>query len=377
MIRTIIALLSALVMGTAGILPAPSPVQADHDHPSTYPPVEKVLIHPINRQAWVFTETVSSGGSIDYHPVRPAPYRRSAYNQSLGFGPYEIVVLSPTGAADTQDSKHIGSNAECWFMGYVYGGVITDSTSGASKANPPENEIPWNNWCDGIPLPRVLVAPSTPLPTPHPGVMYCNDRVDNDFDGRVDEEYIDGIDNDADGRVDEDTYCPGQQQPTPQPGQMYCGDRIDNDYDGRVDEEYPNGYDDDRDGRIDEDTYCVSTQPSPPVPPAPYPPPATSGCSATPLPSFSSSRWQIWRPAQSYSGVVVVHFWSDWAGDWRARSERRLILEFGERPGLRGGGSAWLYPTGCAEVARAEDQRNAGHLGVVTLPDLRYEGLVE
>ncbi|MFA6450674.1 MAG: FecR domain-containing protein, partial [bacterium] len=37
--------------------------------------------------------------------------------------------------------------------------------------------------------------------------VQCGDSIDNDRDGRIDEEALDGVDNDGDGRIDEDTMC--------------------------------------------------------------------------------------------------------------------------------------------------------------------------
>jgi outer membrane receptor protein involved in Fe transport len=74
-----------------------------------------------------------------------------------------------------------------------------------------------------------------------------SDLIDQDGDGVGDEELMDGIDNDQDGRVDEDNML--EQN-------YYNGDfawGLDNDRDGRTDEEALNNIDDDGDGRIDED----------------------------------------------------------------------------------------------------------------------------
>ncbi len=74
-----------------------------------------------------------------------------------------------------------------------------------------------------------------------------SDLIDQDNDGRLDEERLDGVDNDGDGRIDEDARLDDN---------WYLGDfawGLDNDRDGRVDEEALNRIDDDGDGRIDED----------------------------------------------------------------------------------------------------------------------------
>jgi len=80
---------------------------------------------------------------------------------------------------------------------------------------------------------------------------YPGDGIDNDCDGRIDEEYYNdnGIDEDGDGTVDETdrALCKPRQPPVKD-------DLIDNDCDGEVDEEKENGIDDDGDGKIDEDT---------------------------------------------------------------------------------------------------------------------------
>ena len=87
-----------------------------------------------------------------------------------------------------------------------------------------------------------------------------DDGMDNDGDGRIDEEVFDGIDNDGDGVIDEydakfvDPASVGVIQGTLQGWDFSWG--IDNDNDGRIDEETINGIDDDGDGRIDEDTMA-------------------------------------------------------------------------------------------------------------------------
>jgi len=76
------------------------------------------------------------------------------------------------------------------------------------------------------------------------------DGIDNDCDGRIDEEYYNdnGVDDDGDGVTDE------MDRARCKPSRMKKDDLIDNDCDGRVDEEKENGKDDDGDGKIDEDT---------------------------------------------------------------------------------------------------------------------------
>ncbi|MDW8122247.1 MAG: hypothetical protein RMK62_08045, partial [Armatimonadota bacterium] len=69
-----------------------------------------------------------------------------------------------------------------------------------------------------------------------PLVRYRDPRLDNDADGRIDEDPVNGLNDDRDGSIDEDPVV-----------------GIDDDADGRFDEDLPNGRDDDGDGRIDED----------------------------------------------------------------------------------------------------------------------------
>jgi len=76
------------------------------------------------------------------------------------------------------------------------------------------------------------------------------DGIDNDCDGRIDEEYYNdnGVDDDGDGVTDE------MDRARCKPTKMVKDDLLDNDCDGKVDEEKENGKDDDGDGKIDEDT---------------------------------------------------------------------------------------------------------------------------
>lgn len=76
------------------------------------------------------------------------------------------------------------------------------------------------------------------------------DGIDNDCDGRIDEEYYNdnGVDDDGDGVTDE------MDRARCKPTRMVKDDLLDNDCDGKVDEEKENGKDDDGDGKVDEDT---------------------------------------------------------------------------------------------------------------------------
>lgn len=78
---------------------------------------------------------------------------------------------------------------------------------------------------------------------------FPGDGIDNDCDGKVDEELYpnNGIDDDGDGVIDENDRAKCRvTRPLP-------ADKLDNDCDGIVDEEKQNGKDDDGDGKIDED----------------------------------------------------------------------------------------------------------------------------
>lgn len=79
-----------------------------------------------------------------------------------------------------------------------------------------------------------------------------SDGIDNDNDGRIDEELINGVDDDGDGRIDEDTVLDRRGIAGIATEYDFAWG-IDNDGDGRIDEEAYNGIDDDGDGRIDED----------------------------------------------------------------------------------------------------------------------------
>jgi hypothetical protein len=126
-----------------------------------------------------------------------------------------------------------------------------------------------------------------------PGDETCSDGIDNDGDGKTDQEdedcqepegpgdtCSDGIDNDGDGKTDqEDEDC---QEPEGPPGDPTCSDGIDNDGDGLTDEDDPDcqdgpgtegppgdptcsdGIDNDEDGLIDEDDPdCQEEPPAP------------------------------------------------------------------------------------------------------------------
>ena len=100
------------------------------------------------------------------------------------------------------------------------------------------------------------------------------DGIDNDCDGKVDEETVDGQDNDGDGFIDEDMKLVIKCVKGPNGYRFWyfinrfllsqCkktktkpGDALDNDCDGAFDEELLDGKDNDGDGRIDEDIALV------------------------------------------------------------------------------------------------------------------------
>lgn len=72
-------------------------------------------------------------------------------------------------------------------------------------------------------------------------------RMDDDRDGRIDEEDLDNVDNDNDGLTDEDCYN----------WQLV---EFDDDRDGRIDEDGEDGLDNDGDGFIDEDVTYVAIE---------------------------------------------------------------------------------------------------------------------
>lgn len=80
-----------------------------------------------------------------------------------------------------------------------------------------------------------------------------SDGIDNDGDGRVDEEVFNGIDDDGDGVIDEyDAVFVDRAKINALSGWEFSWG-LDGDGDGKTDEEAFNGIDDDGDGKIDED----------------------------------------------------------------------------------------------------------------------------
>ncbi|MFA0741883.1 MAG: hypothetical protein DFNUSKGM_002002, partial [Candidatus Fervidibacter sacchari] len=112
-----------------------------------------------------------------------------------------------------------GLNAQVWQ-------AIWDAANGRWQVSP-------------VPIPQT--APLQPLVGIQPVISADGNHIafaswDDDLDGLINEEPLDGRDNDDDGRVDEDPV-----------------DRIDDDSDGQFSDDPVNGRDDDNDGRIDED----------------------------------------------------------------------------------------------------------------------------
>lgn len=168
-----------------------------------------------------------------------------------------LVVKSDETAGVKLDDTFLGDEAWIEVPGSEYSYLVKNITSGIHFA---EHESPivglglyvygFANYDSyGYPGGLRLVPLSEPcitsIETARPG-----DGIDNDCDGRIDEELFtdNGVDEDGDGVIDESdrALC--------KPSRMKKDDLIDNDCDGEVDEEKENGKDDDGDGKIDEDT---------------------------------------------------------------------------------------------------------------------------
>lgn len=124
--------------------------------------------------------------------------------------------------------------------------ISDDSSDLALKKTRPLTFTEARNVYRDVIFGQLFVPDIGPVRPPQP-----DDGVDNDFDGKIDEELLDGKDDDGDGRIDEDVRSASDGEVV-EPV-MYPSDGIDNDKDGRIDEELENGKDDDGDGLIDED----------------------------------------------------------------------------------------------------------------------------
>eukprot|EP00058_Branchiostoma_floridae_P010578 XP_002596066.1 hypothetical protein BRAFLDRAFT_66203 [Branchiostoma floridae] len=81
----------------------------------------------------------------------------------------------------SDEYRHVTSSEPVLLVQYSYGFTHTESYG----------------YPGGLRLSRIAASCSTTIPVP-------DDRVDNDCDGRVDEELLNGIDDDGDGLIDED-----------------------------------------------------------------------------------------------------------------------------------------------------------------------------
>ena len=134
--------------------------------------------------------------------------------------------------------------------------------------------------------------------------------IDNDFDGDVDEDPIDGIDNDGDTLVDEDGIP------------VLSG--VDNDSDGDVDEDPVDGIDNDLDTLVDED-------------PGDIPLAANRGI-------YDKDRWMV-ITAMMYDSVDCLALLSDADGDGRISLNDLEILGLYTLPAPVGGGTIGLTMT--------------------------------
>jgi len=168
-----------------------------------------------------------------------------------------LVVKTEEKAGVKLDQKHLDDKDWIQVPGSGYSYSVQEIESGIHFA---EHESPivgfglyvygFANY-DSYGYPGGLrLVPLYTACIPSPEKAYPGDGIDNDCDGRIDEEYYNdnGVDEDGDGDVDE------TDRARCKPSRMKKDDKIDNDCDGRVDEEKENGKDDDEDGKIDEDT---------------------------------------------------------------------------------------------------------------------------
>jgi len=168
-----------------------------------------------------------------------------------------LVVKTDEKAGVKLDNKFLGDEPWIQVPGSEYSYLIKEITSGIHFA---EHESPivgfglyvygFANYDSygypgGLRLVPLYEACIPSIETAKPG-----DGIDNDCDGRIDEEYYNdnGVDEDGDGVTDESDRARCKRS------RMKKDDLIDNDCDGKVDEEKENGKDDDGDGKIDEDT---------------------------------------------------------------------------------------------------------------------------
>ncbi|MGH2794558.1 MAG: hypothetical protein ACRDKG_09660 [Actinomycetota bacterium] len=131
------------------------------------------------------------------------------------------------------------------------GGGNGGGGNGNGTPNPPPDNPPCDSDNHLLDLPKGLLKKCGGTEGP-PGDETCSDGIDNDGDGKTDQEdedcqepegppgdptCSDGIDNDGDGLTDgDDPDCQGDEGP---PGDETCSDGIDNDGDGLTDGDDP------------------------------------------------------------------------------------------------------------------------------------------
>ena len=144
------------------------------------------------------------------------------------------------------------------------------------------------------------------------GTVDNSTRPDDDEDGLVDEDPLNGLDDDGDGNVDED--WPGDINADGSPGIV----AMDDDGDGQVDEASSTFQDDDEDGFVDEDEVTTVL----------YTWDSTKATLTEIYPSPTDGIY--WSPPSTVLATNVTHFKTNWMGPERIQIELTLRGDAGE-----------------------------------------------
>jgi len=188
-----------------------------------------VTFDPGNRRLTTYQEYLQSfRSSVPFHTERLYQTAKPGKG-SRERGAQKVLIIVNSSIRSSIQSSLTQYTADLENAGYT---VSLWATSGGSPSDVKTHIISESDSLAGV----VLIG-DIPVPWFE---MYYDFYTDNDGDGLVDEDPIDGADNDGDGKTDEDPP-------------------YDNDGDGDFNEDHLDGIDNDADGLYDEDTYDGSS----------------------------------------------------------------------------------------------------------------------
>lgn len=276
-------------------------------------------------------------------------------NLKDGFIYYDGFVKSSTGAPHRDKKEYFVKDGERWEhlklecpmenLAVLAGHYATQSAAGKAAVRVPISLLPTDAELARAIGIRITPIPPQPVPPqpvppqpvpPQPNYGECNDKADNDGDGKVDAEDPDCVRTNYVTETGIIPPVPPPLPPPPVPPRGECNDEVDNDGDGLVD-------------KLDPDCERTNYTSESGLPPSPVPPEPVPEPSLDPLHRAVLSAGPLYLNNQS--GVGNVSGEHTWGGQLRAYGN------FGDSPvGL--GGTLYLMALGTQD--RCEGEQTVG-----------------